>query len=134
MQATLENSDLSDCDSDESSDESSDQPIYKNFNEAQSSINRWDTLSSRAGVSWKRISDTVNRGRAAAENIFSQRSGPTSYSEKVSNQEVHSAHFVCLLISPCFVQFKTILSSMAKLMTNIFQRNFANWKKLLVFK
>ena len=78
MQATLENSDLSDCDSDESSD----QPIYKNFNEAQSSINRWDTLSSRAGVSWKRISDTVNRGRAAAENIFSQRSGPTSYSRK----------------------------------------------------
>ena len=35
MQASLENSDLSDCDSDEPSD----QPIYKNFNEAQSSIN-----------------------------------------------------------------------------------------------
>ena len=76
MQATLENSDLSNCDSDEPND----QPIHENFDEAQSSINRWDTLSSRAGVSWKRISDTVNRGRAAAENIFSRRSGPTSYS------------------------------------------------------
>ena len=70
IQATLENSDLSDCDSDEPSN----QPISENFNEAQSAINRWDTLSSRAGVSWKRISDTVNRGRAAAENIFSERS------------------------------------------------------------
>ena len=76
MQVTLENSDLSDCDSDEPND----QPIYENFNEAESSINRWDTISSRAGVSWKRISDTVNRGRASAENIFTQRSGPTSYS------------------------------------------------------
>ena len=66
IQATLENSDLSDCDSDEPSN----QPISENFNETQSSINRWETLSSRAGVSWKRISDTVNRGRAAAENIF----------------------------------------------------------------
>ena len=35
MQATLENSDLSDC----GNYEPSDQPISKNFNEAQSSIN-----------------------------------------------------------------------------------------------
>ena len=35
IQVTLENSDLSDCDSDEPSD----QPISENFNEAQSSIN-----------------------------------------------------------------------------------------------
>ena len=76
MQVTLENSDLWDCDSDEQND----QPIYENFNETQSSINRWDTISSRAGVLRKRISDTVNRRRAAAENIFTQRSGPTSYS------------------------------------------------------
>ena len=76
MQATYKNSDLSDCDIDELNN----QPIYENFNETQSLINRWDTLSSRAGVSWKRISDTVNRGRASAENIFTQRSGPTSYS------------------------------------------------------
>ena len=26
--------------------------------------------------------DTVNRGRAAAENIFFKRSGPTSYSQR----------------------------------------------------
>ena len=38
MQATLENSDLSDCDSDEPND----QPIYENFNETQSSINPWN--------------------------------------------------------------------------------------------
>ena len=69
IQVTLENSDLSDCDSDEHSD----QPISENFNETQSSINRWNTLSIRTGVSWKRISDTVNRGRAAVENIFSER-------------------------------------------------------------
>ena len=47
IQVTLENSNMSDCDSDEPSD----QPISENFNETQSSINRWDTLSSRTGVS-----------------------------------------------------------------------------------
>ena len=47
MQVTLENPDLSDCDRYEPSD----QPIFENFNKAQSSINRWDTLSSRASVS-----------------------------------------------------------------------------------
>ena len=47
IQVTLENSDMSDCDSDEPSD----QPISENFNETQSSINRLDTLSSRTGVS-----------------------------------------------------------------------------------
>ena len=57
MQVTLENSDLSDCDSRKRSD----QPLSENFNEAQSSINRWDTFSSRAGVSRKRISNKVNR-------------------------------------------------------------------------
>ena len=78
MLVTLENSDLSDCDSYKPSY----QPISENFNEAQFLINQWDTLSSRAGVSWKRISDKVNRGRSAGKNIFSQRSGPTSYSHK----------------------------------------------------
>ena len=47
IQVTLENSNLSDCDSDQPSD----QPISENFNEAQTSINRWDTLSNRTGVS-----------------------------------------------------------------------------------
>ena len=47
MQVTFENSDFSDCDSCKPSD----QPISKNFNEVQSSINQWNTLSSRAGVS-----------------------------------------------------------------------------------
>ena len=104
IQATLENSDLSDCDSDEPND----RPIYENFDEAQSSINQWDTLLSGAGVSWKRISDKVNRGRAAAENIFTQRSGPTSYSRiGVQSKSPHSA-FGCLLMSPCFAQFKNI--------------------------
>ena len=78
MQVTLENYDLSDCDRCKPSD----QPISENFNEAQSSINQWNTLLSRAGVSWERISDRVNRGRAAGKNIFSQRSVPTSYSQE----------------------------------------------------
>ena len=78
MQVILENSDLSDCDSCKPSD----QPISENFNEAQSLINQWDALSSKADVSWKRISDRVNRGRAAGKNIFSQRSGPTLHSQK----------------------------------------------------
>ena len=115
IQATLKNSDLSDCDSDEPSN----QPISENFNETQSSINRWETLSSRAGVSCKRISDTVNRGRAAAENIFLK----DHILKEVSYQKVHSAHFVCLLMSPCFVKFKNILSSMDKLMQKFFCEN-----------
>ena len=40
-----------------------------------------DTLSNKADVSCKRMSDRVNRGRAAGKNIFSQRSEPTSYSQ-----------------------------------------------------
>ena len=78
MQATLENSDLSESDSDDDSDP----PDFRNDYGGQSSSNQWDTLSSRAGVTWKRVSGTTNRGRAAAENVFSERSGPTSYSQK----------------------------------------------------
>ena len=96
MQATLENSDLSDCDSCKPND----QPICENFNEAQSSINQWDTLSSRAGVSWKRISDTVNRGRAAGKNIFSQRSGPTSYSRKGVQSKSPLSTFCLFIVEP----------------------------------
>ena len=93
IQVTLENSYLSDCDSNEPSD----QPISENFNEAQSSINRWDTLSSRTGISWKRISDVVNRGRAAAENIFSERSGPTLYFQRGVQSKILLSAF-CLFI------------------------------------
>ena len=122
MQAIFENYDLSDCESDEPSD----QPISKNFNEAQSSINRWDTLSSRTGVSWKRISDTINRGRATAENIFSERSGPTSYFQRdVQSKSTFSAF--CLFIDePMLRQIQKYTTSMDKLMTKIFLWNFAN--------
>ena len=34
------------------------------------STNDWDTLSSRAGVTWKQIGSISSRGRAAAENDF----------------------------------------------------------------
>ena len=78
MQATLENSDLSESDSDDDSDP----PDFRNDYGGQSSSNQWDTLSSRAGVTRKRVSGTTNRGRAAAENVFSERSGPTSYSQR----------------------------------------------------
>ena len=46
MQGVLKNSDLSDCDSNEPSN----QLIPESFNEAQSLINRWNTLSGGAGV------------------------------------------------------------------------------------
>ena len=108
IRATLENSDFSNC----NSDEPSDQTISENFIEAQSSINQWDTLSSRAGVSWKRINHTVfsKIGTDNRHHIL----------DKMSNQKVHSAHFICLLMSPCFVKLKNILSSMDKLMRKIF--------------
>ena len=96
MQVTLENSDLWDCDTYEPSD----QPISKNFNEAQSSINQWDTFSSRAGVSWKRISDRVNRGRAAGKNIFSQRSDPTSYFQKGVQSKSPLNAFCLFIVEP----------------------------------
>ena len=97
---------MSDCDSDEHND----QPIYENLNEAQSSINRWDALSSRAGVSWKRISDTVNRGRAAGENIFTQRSGPTSYSRIAVQSKSPLSAFRLFIDEPmlCSIQKYTI--------------------------
>ena len=105
-----------DCDSYKHSD----QPISENFNEAQSSINRWNTCSNKAGVSWKRISNTVGRGRAAVENIFSQRSGPTLYSQIGVKSKTPLSAFCFLLMRPCFVQFKNVLSCMNKLMTKLF--------------
>ena len=78
MQAAFENFDLSDSDSDDDSEP----PDFRNDYGGQSSSNQWDTLSSRAGVPWKRVSCTTNRGRVAAENVFSERSGPTSYSQR----------------------------------------------------
>ena len=78
MQATFENFDLSDSDSDDDSD-----PLdSRNDYGGRSSSNQWDTLSSRAGVTWKQFSGTTNRGRDSAENVFSERSGPTSYSQR----------------------------------------------------
>ena len=105
MQATLKNSDLLDC----GSCKPNDQPISENFNEAQSSINQWDTLSSRSGVSWKRISDRVNRERVAGKNIFFQRSGPTSHSQKGVQSKRLLSTFCLFIVEPCFVQFKNIL-------------------------
>ena len=130
MQVIFKNSDLSDCDSCKPSD----QPISENFNEAQSSNNQWDALSCKADVLWKRISDRVNRGRAAGKNFFFKDRDQHYILKKVSNQKDHSSHFVCLLMSPWFVQFKNIILSMDKLMTKIFLWNFAYWKNLLVFK
>ena len=43
-------------------------------------------------------------------------------------------HFVCLLMSPCFVLFRNSRSSMDKSITKTFQRSFASWKNSLVFK
>ena len=46
------------------------------------STNEWDTLPSRAGVTWKRINSIASRGRAAAENVFSEKTGPTAYAPR----------------------------------------------------
>ena len=40
---------------------------------------QWDTLPSRANITWKRISDNTVGGRATAENVFSARPGPTPF-------------------------------------------------------
>ena len=77
MQATFENSDLSDSDSDDDREP----PDSINDYEGQSSSNQWGTLSSRADVVWKRVSGTT-RGRAAIENVFWERLGLTSYSQR----------------------------------------------------
>ena len=44
----------------------------KNFNEAQSSINRWDTLSSRPGVLWKLYSqrDVQSKSQPSIFRLF----------------------------------------------------------------
>ena len=66
MQGILINSDLSDCDSNEPSD----QVIPKNFIEAQSSFNRWNTLTTGAGVTQKQISNTVNKKELQLKIFF----------------------------------------------------------------
>ena len=43
-------------------------------------------------------------------------------------------HFVCLLMSACFVFSRNSRSSMDKSITKTFQRSFASWKNSLVFK
>ena len=50
----------------------------------QSSIiqSQWDTLPSRENITWKRLSNSSARGKAAAENVFSERPGPTPYSHR----------------------------------------------------
>ena len=46
------------------------------------STNKWNTLPSRAGVTGKRINSIASRGRAASENQFSERTGPTAYAQR----------------------------------------------------
>ena len=132
MQASLENSDSSDSDSDDASknsdlsdsdsDDASDLPVSGNPDEGQPSSNQMDNLSSRAGVTSKLISDTTKRDTAAAENVFSERPRATSYSQRGVQSEVH---IVCLLLSPCFVLFINSPSNMDRLITKTFQWNFA---------
>ena len=93
FQATLENSDLSDSDSDDDSDP----PDSRNDFGGQSSSNQWGTLSSRADVTYKRVSGTTNRGRAAAENKFSKRSGPKLYSSRSVKSDSPLSAF-CLFV------------------------------------
>ena len=117
MQATLENSDLSESDSDDDSDP----PDFRNDYGGQSSSNQWDTLSSRAGVTWKRVSGTTNRGRAAAENVFSERSGPTSYSQRGVKSDSPLSAFRLFVDEPMLRSILKSLSSMGKPMTQAFR-------------
>ena len=86
MQVSSESFDSSDSDSDDASGP----PDLGNFDGGQPLSNQWDTLQSRANVIWKRFSGTTNRGRAAAKNVFLERSGPTPSLTGASNREEES--------------------------------------------
>ena len=71
MQSAIQTatSDLSESESDGDSDLSTSANVGTGA--GVPSTNKWDTLPSRAGVTWKRINSIASRGKAAAENQFS---------------------------------------------------------------
>ena len=73
-------SDSSESESDDDSDLSTSANVGRSA--GVPSTNEWDTLPSRAGVTWKRINSIASRGRAAAGNVFSERTGPTAYAQR----------------------------------------------------
>ena len=79
--AVSESSDSSDTEAESS--EPTDPPAPANgTGGGQPSNNQWDALSTREDVTWKRIGNNTVRGRAAAENVFSEKPGPTSFSHR----------------------------------------------------
>ena len=118
MQATFENSDLSDSDSDDDSDP----PDSRNDYGEQSSSNQWDTLSSRAGVTWKRVSSTTNKDKAAAENVFSERAGSTSYSQRDVKSDSPLSAFLLFVGKPMLRSIlKFTINPIGKPMTQAFR-------------
>ena len=73
-------SDLSESESDDDSDFSTSANVGRGA--GVPSTNEWDTLPGRAGVTWKRKNSIASRGRAAAENVFLERTGPTAYAQR----------------------------------------------------
>ena len=82
MQSVIQaaTSDLLESESDDDSDLSTSANVGKGADVP--STNEWDTLPNRAGVTWKRINSIASRGRAAPENVFSERTGPTAYAQR----------------------------------------------------
>ena len=83
MQSVIQaaNSDSSES---ELSDDDSDLSTFANVGRGAGVplTNEWDTLPSRAGVTWKQINSIASRGRAAAKNVFSERTDPTTYAQR----------------------------------------------------
>ena len=119
IQATLENSDLSDCDSDEPSH----QPISENF--MRRNLQSIDGTLFQVEPAFH-VSESAKRQTEKELQLkifFLKDRDQHHILKEVSNQKVHSAHLVCLLMSPCFVKFKNIPSSMDKLMQKFFCKN-----------
>ena len=78
MQSVIQaaTSDSSESESDDDNDLST--PANVGRDAGVPSTNEWDTLPNIAGVTWKRINSIASREKAAAENIFSERTGPTA--------------------------------------------------------
>ena len=86
------------------------------------SINEWDTLPSTAGVvTWKRINSIASRRRAAAENEFSERTGPTEYAQREIRPQSPLSAFRLFIDEPMLWSILKFTAIMGKLIIQTFQ-------------
>ena len=90
------------------------------------------TLFQAEQASLENKSATLRRDVELQLKTFVQKDQERHHIPKEASSRV--VHFVCLLMSPCFVLFRNSQSSMDKSITKTFQRSFASWKNSLVFK